>query len=63
MVKPVTDTLTVLKPKSLKRNKKGNVVFTYKVKTKGTQSYSIRPLLMIVVDKTYDADVVLKEVK
>ena len=63
VVKPVTDTLTVLKPKSLKRNKKGNVVFTYKVKTKGTQSYSIRPLLMIVVDKTYDADVVLKEVK
>lgn len=63
VARPVTNTLTVLKPKSLKRAKNGNVVFTYKVKTKGKQSYSIRPLLMIIVDKKYDAAVVLKEVK
>ncbi len=63
VVKPVTDTLTVLKPKSLKRDGKGNLVFTYKIKAKGRQTYSMRPMMLIIVDKKYDADVVLREVK
>lgn len=61
VVKPVTDTLTIMKPVSLKKDKNGNIVFTYKIKRKGKQSYSMRPMLLLVIDRQYDANVVLKE--
>ena len=50
-----------IKPGKLKWADRGVLEFSYRVvKDKDKRSYSIRPLLLIVVDKKYDADVRLK---
>ena len=54
---PQTNTLTNLYPQSLKE-KNGRLVFSYKVENGKKQSYSMVPLMLIVIDKKYDAEVV-----
>ena len=50
-----------IKPGKLKWADKGLLEFSYKIlKDKAKRSYSVRPLLLIVVDRKYDADVQLK---
>lgn len=51
-----TDTATTLTPMSLVRNN-SSIAFTYNVQKGQKQSYSIQPLLLIVVNKKYEADV------
>lgn len=59
---PTTDYSTEIVPVSLTRNasKDADIVFTYKVIRGDKQSYSIHPLLMLVVDKRYDGKVVCR---
>ena len=60
---PVTDVATELVPLGLEKDGDGNVVFSYRVERGEKRSYSIRPLLMVVVDRRYDGNVVLREVE
>lgn len=62
ITKPETDRATSLEPVSLKRDKEGNIVFTYRVKKGDKQSYTIVPCLLIRVDKSETGPVVLKEI-
>lgn len=62
VTKPATDRATSLEPVSLKRDKEGNIVFTYRVKKGEKQSYTIVPCLLIIVDKSETGPVVLKEI-
>lgn len=59
---PTTDYSTEIVPVSLTRNasKDADIVFTYKVIRGDKQSYSIHPLLMLIVDKQYDGKVVCR---
>lgn len=59
---PVTDTMTVLKPKHLVKASDGRLTFTYVVKRGKKMSYSIQPLLLVVVDKKHDGEVTLKAI-
>jgi hypothetical protein len=62
VVKSETDRTTTLNPISLKGNKR-NVVFTYRLNVGGKQTYTIRPCLLIIVDKKYAGNVRIREVK
>lgn len=62
VAKPETDVATSLEPVSLKRNKQGDIVFTYRAKKGEKQSYTIVPSLLIIVDKSETGNVVLKEI-
>lgn len=59
---PVTDTMTVLKPKKLVKGADGRLTFSYTVKRGKKMSYSIQPLLLVIVDKKYDGEVTLKAI-
>ena len=54
VVNPVTDILTELEPVSLSRNG-GELIFTYKEKLGEKQTWSMQPLLMVAVDREYEA--------
>jgi hypothetical protein len=60
LVLPETDLATTLAPVSLQNDARGNIVFTYKKTTGAKQSYSTRPSLAIVVNKSASGPVVLK---
>lgn len=62
VVKSETGYSTTIAPVSLQKND-NQLVFTYKVETGEKQSYTIRPCLIIIVDKSNDGDVVLNEVE
>jgi hypothetical protein len=55
-----TDLNTEILSVSLLKNAKKQLVFTYSVKVGAKQSFTIRPALIIVVDKTNNAPVVLQ---
>lgn len=61
--KPVTDYSTTLAPVSLKRDELGNIVFTYRVTKGEKQSYSIVPCLLVVVENSYEGNVLLNELE
>ena len=54
VVEPVTDVLTELLPVSLDRQG-GDLIFTYEERTGETVGWSMQPLLLIKVDRAYDA--------
>lgn len=58
---PQTNTNTEISPVSLTRGKDHKVVFKYKVELGDDMSYSINPILVIIVNKEFDGDVVLKQ--
>lgn len=58
---PQTNTNTEISPVSLTRGKDHKVVFKYKVELGNGMSYSINPILIIIVNKEFDGDVVLKQ--
>lgn len=62
VIKPETNKTIELTPVSVQKNEQGKVIFTYKTKTGAVQSYTTKPVLIIIVDKTYDGDVQLKEI-
>ena len=60
--KPETYFSTTLNPVSLKKDGKGNIVFTYKMAKGERQSYSIIPCLLIIVDKKQEGKIRLNEI-
>lgn len=58
---PQTNKNTEISPVSLTRGKDHKVVFKYKVELGDDMSYSINPILVIIVNKEFDGDVVLKQ--
>lgn len=62
VVNDETDIATELEPVSLQKDRKNNtVVCTFQVIKGAKQSFTIRPCLILVVDKTNDGIVVVKE--
>ena len=59
-VMPLTDIQTEMSVHSLKQ-KGDTLVFTYRVKRGEQQSYTMRPMLMIVVDNKYKGEVKVVE--
>ena len=57
VVNPVTDCLTELAPESLQKVD-GVLVFTYRETIGEQQSWTMRPILLIKVDRQYKADTV-----
>lgn len=57
---PDTNLTTTLSPKSL-RKADGHLVFSYSAKQGSAQSFTTHPLLLIIVDKKYEADVTLRQ--
>lgn len=63
VVLPETSSETTIKPVSLQKNDKNEIVFTYKVSVGQKQTYTITPCIAIIVDKANDGKVVLNEQK
>lgn len=59
---PVTDTMTVLKPKRLVKGSDGRLTFSYVVKRSKKMTYTMQPLLLVIVDKKHDGEVVLNAI-
>lgn len=57
---PETDIHTVITPAGLKRDSKG-LTLNYHVERGGKQSYTMQPLLMIVVDRRYMAPLTMHQ--
>ena len=57
VVNPVTDCLTELAPESLQKVD-GELVFTYRETIGEQQSWTMRPILLIKVDRQYKVDAV-----
>jgi hypothetical protein len=51
VVLPKTDIATTILPVSLKKGSNNSLVFEYKIELNDKQSYTSRPLLLVVVDK------------
>lgn len=62
LILPETDLLTTIKPISLKKNN-NEITFNYSLEVGAKQTFTSRPSLAIVVDKTENGNVTLKEVK
>jgi hypothetical protein len=52
VIKPETFNSAELKAVTLRRDQRGNIVFTYRYKVGEKQTYSIVPCLIVIVDKT-----------
>lgn len=61
VVKPQTDYSTILSPISLNKDNKGKIIFTYNINKGKKQSYDIVPFLLVIVNKKYEAQVIIKE--
>lgn len=61
VVKQETDTATLLIPVSLQRSSSGDMTFSYINRRADRQSFSIRPILLIAVDRTEQGNIRLKE--
>ena len=57
VVNPVTDRFTKLVPESLQKVN-GELVFTYRETIGGQQSWTMRPILLVKVDRKYKTDTV-----
>ena len=56
-----TDIATEISPVSLQKDDKNQVTLNYKVTRGSKQSFRIRPLLIVIIDKSYDGPVSIKE--
>lgn len=63
VVKPETDHVTTLTPVSLVKRGDGKMVFTYRCETGASQSYTMRPCLIVIVDKAHDWDISIREIQ
>lgn len=62
VVLPETSQMTTLEPVSLQKNEQNQITFTYKTIVGEKQTYTMRPSLAIIVDKTVEGEIILKEV-
>ena len=63
VILPETDLMTSIYPISLQKDEKGKITLTYKTVLGEKQSYRIRPSFAIIVDKTENGSIELKEQK
>ena len=63
LARPETDIETTLVPKSLVTNQKGEIVLCYQEIQGQKRTYTTKPLLLIIVDKKYDGNIVLSKVE
>lgn len=63
VVKPETDRVTTLTPVSLVEHADGKMLFTYRCETGASQSYTMRPCLIVIVDKAHDGDISIREIQ
>jgi hypothetical protein len=63
VVLPKTYVATTIEPVSFKKGNYNTVDFEYKVRLGNKQSYTSRPFLLLLVDKKYDGNLSLKQVK
>lgn len=56
-----TDVATEISPISLQKNDKNEIRLTYRINKGNKQSFKIRPLLIVIVDKTHEGTVTVKE--
>ena len=61
MVADETDTATEIAPVSLQKNDENQVTLIYRMNKGSKQSFKIRPLLIVIVDKTQGGTVSVKE--
>lgn len=61
VVMPPSNTEIILTPVSLSNNNENKLEFTYSIQKGVEQTHTIKPCLIIIVDKKYNADVVLVE--
>lgn len=61
IVLPETDLLTTVAPVSLQKDEKGKITLTYKTEVGQKQSFTTRPTFQILVDKTENGNLELKE--
>ena len=61
VVCPVTDLLTELAPESLRKTD-GKLVFAYSEKVGEKQTWSMRPVLLVKVDRQYECPVELEKI-
>lgn len=61
VVKPESEYNTVITPVSLPKDN-DHLIFTYKVEKGEKQSYTMLPCLIVIVDNTYNRDIILKEI-
>ena len=63
IVKPETNRSTKISPISLQTSEVGEVLFTYKVEVGEENTYTTRPLLLIIIDKNHNGNLVLNEIE
>lgn len=61
VAKPESEYNTVITPVSLQKDN-DHLIFTYKVEQGEKQSYTMLPCLIVIVDNTYNRDIILKEI-
>lgn len=61
VVKPDTQKETNLIPLSLQDNRDGKIIFTYGIKIGKIHTYISSPLLLIIVDKDHNGNIVINE--
>jgi hypothetical protein len=63
VMQPATDVMTAIKPVSLKRISPRQIELAYKIEKGEKLSYTMTPNLIVVVDRSNDGMIVLKEEK
>lgn len=63
VILPVTNLTTTINPVSLQKDKKGKIILTYKTVVGQNQGYLTRPFFQIIVEKTENGNIELKEQK
>lgn len=62
VILPETDTMTTIEPVSLQKDEHGKLTFTYRKVVAQKLSATIRPSIQVIVSKTDDGVVELKEI-
>jgi len=61
VILPNTDSITSLAPISLQKDEKGTIILKYKKEVGEKQTFTIRPSFEIIVDKSENGNIELKE--
>lgn len=62
VINPTTYYNTTLTPVSLQKNRKGEIIFSYKIEKGEKQTYAVTPALIIIVDNNENGPVILRKI-
>lgn len=60
IIMPETNKATQIIPISLNRTQDGKLLFTYKIQTGNSQSFTIKPHLTVIVENQYEGEVITR---